>query len=76
MEPRHIRIVVASPSDVLAERDSVTAVAEELNRGVAAELGCVLDVFRWETEMRSPSSARRRRPRSGSCATGAPWAGC
>ena len=37
MEPVHLlRIVVASPGDVQAERDALPAVLEELNRGIAA----------------------------------------
>jgi hypothetical protein len=30
-----LRIVVASPGDVQAERDALTTVVEELNRGIA-----------------------------------------
>jgi hypothetical protein len=47
-----LRVFVASPGDVSIERDHVTAVAAELNRGAAAEAGFVLDVVRWETHAR------------------------
>ncbi len=47
-----LRVFVASPGDVSVERDHVTAVAAELNRGAAAEAGFVLDVVRWETHAR------------------------
>jgi hypothetical protein len=47
-----LRVFVASPGDVAAERDHVNVVAEELNRGVAADAGFVLDVVRWETHAR------------------------
>jgi hypothetical protein len=47
-----LRIFVASPGDVTAERDHVNAVADELNRAVAPEAGFVLEVVRWETHAR------------------------
>jgi hypothetical protein len=47
-----LRVFVASPGDVKAERAHVNAVAEELNRGAAADAGFVLDVVRWETHAR------------------------
>jgi hypothetical protein len=51
MEPVHVlRIVVASPGDVQAERDALPAVLEELNRGIAAEHGLRLELGRWETD--------------------------
>src|SRR5271157_1050748 len=45
-----LRIVVASPSDVQAERDSVSDVVAEVNGGVAAERNLVLTVTRWEKD--------------------------
>lgn len=45
---KELRIVVASPSDVRAERESVKAVAEELNGGIADVAGLTLVVKRWE----------------------------
>jgi hypothetical protein len=45
-----LRIVVASPSDVKAERDLLHNVIEELNRGVAADRGLRLELSRWETD--------------------------
>ena len=47
-----LRVFVASPGDVAAERDHVQAVADELNRGIAAQAGFVLEVVRWETHAR------------------------
>ena len=44
-----LRVFVASPGDVAAEREHVKAVADELNRGIAARAGFVLEVVRWET---------------------------
>lgn len=42
--------MVASPNDVQAERDALPSVIEEVNRGVAAELGLHLVLSRWETD--------------------------
>jgi formylglycine-generating enzyme required for sulfatase activity len=47
---RILRIVVASPGDVRAERDRVPVVVDELNRGIAADRGLHLEVYRWETD--------------------------
>jgi tetratricopeptide (TPR) repeat protein len=47
-----LRVFVASPGDVAAEREHVKAVADELNRGIAAHAGFVLEVVRWETHAR------------------------
>jgi hypothetical protein len=44
-----LRLFVASPSDVAVERSLVPQLAEELNRGVAADAGYILEVVRWET---------------------------
>jgi hypothetical protein len=44
------RIVVASPSDVQAERDALPAVVAELNNGIAADRGVWLELARWETD--------------------------
>ena len=43
-----LRIIVASPGDVQAERDALPAVLEELNRGIAAAYGLELVLGRWE----------------------------
>jgi hypothetical protein len=45
-----LRVVVASPSDVKAERKSVETVAEELQHTTAKFLGLDLVVTRWETD--------------------------
>ena len=47
---RVVRVVAVSPSDVQAERDRLEAVVDELNRGVAQERGCLLSLWRWETD--------------------------
>ena len=47
---RVLRIVVASPSDVQAERDMIPAIVDELNKGIADERGVRLEVYRWETD--------------------------
>lgn len=47
---RHLRIVLASPSDVQPERDVLPGVIEELNRGLGAVLGVDLKLYRWETD--------------------------
>jgi Domain of unknown function (DUF4062) len=44
------RIVVASPSDVQAERNALRAVVEELNNGIAGDRGVRLELARWETD--------------------------
>ncbi len=45
-----LRIVVASPGDVQAERDALTTVVEELNRGIAGDRDLRLELARWETD--------------------------
>jgi HEAT repeat protein len=49
-QKRIMRIVVASPGDVQAERDTVPAVIDELNRGMAAERDLRLELYRWEAD--------------------------
>ena len=50
-QPRILRIVVASPSDVNPEREVLPSVIEEVNRGVAADRGLRLELSRWETDV-------------------------
>ena len=45
-----LRVVVASPGDVKAEREIVSAAAEELNKSISADHGLRLEVVRWETD--------------------------
>lgn len=45
-----LRLVVASPSDVSAEREIVPRVAEEINSSIAADRRVRLEVIRWETD--------------------------
>jgi len=47
---RILRIVVASPNDLKAERAIVPRVVEGLNKGIAADRGLRLEVTRWETD--------------------------
>ena len=42
-----LRVVVASPSDVTAEREIVPRVAEELNRSISADRGLRLEIIEW-----------------------------
>jgi hypothetical protein len=49
-QPQILRIVVASPSDVQAERDALPSVIEEVNRRIAADRGLHLVLTRWETD--------------------------
>jgi HEAT repeat protein len=49
-EKRIIRVVIASPNDVAAERDALPAVFDELNQGIAAERGLLLVLQRYETD--------------------------
>ncbi|MGO9971563.1 MAG: hypothetical protein ACLP01_01775 [Solirubrobacteraceae bacterium] len=48
-----VRVVVVSPGDVMAERDTVALVVDELNGQVARSHGCQLSLWRWETDARS-----------------------
>ena len=45
-----LRIVVASPGDVQAERDAIEVVAAELNRTIADDRGLLFEISRWETD--------------------------
>lgn len=49
---RVLKIFLASPGDVSAERERLGHVVEELNRTVAAHLGIHLELVRWETHAR------------------------
>jgi internalin A len=42
-----LRVVVASPNDVQAERNALSSALEELNSGVAADRGLRLELSRW-----------------------------
>src|SRR5947209_1872859 len=46
------RVVVASPSDVSAERNHLQEVVNELNLTVAPSLRCRIELCRWETDAR------------------------
>jgi hypothetical protein len=45
-----LRVVVASPSDVPSERDAVSEIVEELNRGIARDKKLRIDLYCWETD--------------------------
>jgi hypothetical protein len=47
---RLVRIIVASPGDVMSERDAIRSIIDELNRGIGREMGIVLQIARWETD--------------------------
>ncbi len=49
-QKRVLRVIVASPGDVKPERDAVEEVVTELNRGIAADRGLILELGRWETD--------------------------
>lgn len=42
-EKTHLKVVIASPGDVIEERNSLAQVFEDLNRGIASERGFHLD---------------------------------
>src|SRR5215831_11799233 len=45
-----LRVVVASPGDVQAERNCLPAVIDEINRDMARDQGLHLELARWETD--------------------------
>ena len=45
-----LRIVVASPGDVQAERNALSTVVEEINHGIARDRDLRLELARWETD--------------------------
>jgi hypothetical protein len=45
-----LRVVVASPGDVPAERACLPTVIDEINRDIAREQGLRLELVRWETD--------------------------
>jgi hypothetical protein len=47
---RILRIVVASPRDVQAERDALRGVVSDLNRGIAADRELRIEITRWEDD--------------------------
>jgi hypothetical protein len=49
-QKRILRVVVASPNDVKAERDILPNIIDELNRGIAADKRLILELSRWETD--------------------------
>jgi len=48
-----VRVVAVSPGDVMGERDRLEMVVDELNRRVAPAQGCLLSLWRWETDAHS-----------------------
>lgn len=49
MQKEIIRVVVASPSDVQEERDSMPHIIENLNREIADLFKLRLECYMWET---------------------------
>jgi tetratricopeptide (TPR) repeat protein len=45
-----LRVIVVSPSDVQTERDAITGVIDDLNKGLADTWGLRLEILRWETD--------------------------
>lgn len=43
------KVFVASPSDLLDEREAIDEVIEELNRTYGARCGIVIELLKWET---------------------------
>ena len=56
-----LRIVVASPGDVQAERNALSTVVEEINTGIARDRGGRLELARWETDVYPGFHPRGRR---------------
>ncbi len=50
MDRRVLRVVVASPGDVARERDTVSKVFEDINRGIGRDKNILCEVWRWETD--------------------------
>ncbi len=49
---RVVRVVVASPGDVAAERKHAVEVIASLNRGMAKDRNVVIEPWLWEVEVR------------------------
>ena len=47
---RHRRVVVSSSDELQADRNVLTTVIDELNRGICQERGLWLELRRWETD--------------------------
>jgi hypothetical protein len=47
---RVLRVVAVSPGDVVVERKRLQKVVDELNRRLAPAHGCLLSLWRWETD--------------------------
>ncbi len=46
----HLRVVLASPKDVRAERDAFAGLIDQVNEDTARPAGCELELYRWETD--------------------------
>ena len=58
-EARILRIVVASPGDVQAERDLLPGIIDELNRGIAADRGLRLTLKSLKEPTARPGHSNR-----------------
>jgi hypothetical protein len=47
-----LRVFVASPSDVAAEREQLEFLVAEMNKAWGKSLGVVCELLRWETDVR------------------------
>jgi hypothetical protein len=52
LEVTKVRLFIASPGDVQAERDALRTVVDELNYTTGRKLGFVVEPVRWETHCR------------------------
>jgi hypothetical protein len=50
MQPKTLRVILASPGDVQPERDVLPEVIDELNRYLARDRNLHLELYRWETD--------------------------
>ena len=48
--PTLLKVIVASPGDVLPERKAIESVITDLNRYITPQLGLELRAYRWETD--------------------------
>jgi hypothetical protein len=50
MQPKTLRVILASPGDVQPERGVLPGVIDELNRFLARDRNLHLELYRWETD--------------------------
>jgi chromosomal replication initiator protein len=47
---QELKVFIASPNDVIEERDTVEAVLKSINMGMAADRNLIFSTYRWENE--------------------------